>query len=69
MNYREFTRKLRRLGCEFERQAKGSHEIWINPQNGKTTAIPNWEAKELRTGLIRNVLRDLEIDPKEFRKL
>jgi predicted RNA binding protein YcfA (HicA-like mRNA interferase family) len=57
------------MGCKFERQAKGSHELWINPQNGKKTVIPNWGAKELRTGLIRNVLRDLDIDPDEFRKI
>ena len=26
--YRQITRKLRRLGFEFDRQARGSHEIW-----------------------------------------
>ena len=27
---RQVTRKLRRLGFEFDRQAQGSHEIWWN---------------------------------------
>ncbi|MDE0236723.1 MAG: type II toxin-antitoxin system HicA family toxin [bacterium] len=34
MTYRELTRKLRSLGCEFDRQSRGSHEIWRNPANG-----------------------------------
>jgi predicted RNA binding protein YcfA (HicA-like mRNA interferase family) len=33
MKYRELTKKLRKLGCEFVRQALGSHEIWWNPAN------------------------------------
>ena len=35
MTYRELTRKLRRLGCAFDRQAGGSHEIWINTANNQ----------------------------------
>lgn len=30
MKYRELTRRLEILGCEFRRHGKGSHEIWIN---------------------------------------
>ena len=33
MNYRKLTRRLRQLGCQFVRQAPGSHEIWWNPAN------------------------------------
>ena len=44
MRYRELTRKLRALGCEFDRQSRGSHEIWRNPANGARTTIPNWAA-------------------------
>lgn len=29
--YRQVNHKLRRLGFEFDRQARGSHEIWWNP--------------------------------------
>jgi predicted RNA binding protein YcfA (HicA-like mRNA interferase family) len=31
MTYREVIRILRAHGFDFERQAKGSHEIWRNP--------------------------------------
>ncbi|MDE0823441.1 MAG: type II toxin-antitoxin system HicA family toxin [Dehalococcoidia bacterium] len=41
LNYRELTRRLRRLGCEFDRTARGDHEIWINPVNRQRTTIPN----------------------------
>ncbi|MSQ15320.1 MAG: type II toxin-antitoxin system HicA family toxin [Dehalococcoidia bacterium] len=61
MNYRELTRKLRVLGCEFDRQAKGDHEIWIRPTAGARTTIPNWGSTDLRTGAPGAVPRDLGI--------
>jgi predicted RNA binding protein YcfA (HicA-like mRNA interferase family) len=39
--YRQVTRKLRRLGFTFDRQARGSHEIWWNPDTRHRTTIPN----------------------------
>jgi predicted RNA binding protein YcfA (HicA-like mRNA interferase family) len=62
VTYRELTRKLRRLGCEFDRQSRGSHEIWRNPANGARTTVPNWGGKDLRTGTLRAILRDLGVD-------
>ncbi len=66
MTYRELTRKLRALGCEFDRQSRGSHEIWRNPANGARTTIPNWRGKDLRTGTIRAIVRDLRVDASAF---
>ncbi len=40
MKYAELTKKLKRLGCEFKRQASGSHEIWFNPHSQRSTPIP-----------------------------
>jgi predicted RNA binding protein YcfA (HicA-like mRNA interferase family) len=40
MTYRVLTKKLHNLGCEFVRQAPGSHEIWWNPRNRSFTAVP-----------------------------
>ncbi|NQW23327.1 MAG: type II toxin-antitoxin system HicA family toxin [SAR202 cluster bacterium] len=48
MNYRELTRKLRRLGCALDRTARGDHEIWINPANRQRTTNPNWGSRDLR---------------------
>ncbi len=66
MTYRELTRKLRALGCEFDRQSRGSHEIWRNPATGRRTTIPNWGGKDLRFGTFRAILRDLDIDKSTF---
>ena len=68
MTYRELTRKLRRLGCRFQRQGRGDHEIWINVDNDETTAIPNWRGRDLKTGTIRKILRDLDIGRDAFER-
>ena len=40
MTYRELRRKLEVLGCRFQRQADGSHELWVNPANGRGPPFP-----------------------------
>jgi predicted RNA binding protein YcfA (HicA-like mRNA interferase family) len=62
MRYRELTRKLRRLGCEFDRQARGDHEVWINPGNRRRTTIQNWGNRDIPPGTLRAILRDLDIE-------
>ena len=52
MTYRELRRKLETLGCRFQRQADGSHEIWINPGNGQRTPIPRHGNRDLATGTL-----------------
>lgn len=66
MTYRELTRKLRNLGCVFDREAKGDHEIWRNPQTGRRTTIPNWGSWDLKAGTISGILRDLDINRQDF---
>ncbi len=68
MNYRELTRKLKRLGCEYDRQGSGSHEIWINVSTDETTAIPNWRARDLKPGTIAAILRGLGISREDFER-
>jgi len=41
LNPREVIRKLRKAGFIFDRQAKGSHEIWRNSVTKRRTTIPN----------------------------
>ena len=66
MTYRELTRKLRRLECAFERQAGGSHEIRINPANNRRTSIPTHGNRDLATGMLHGIRRDLGISRQEF---
>lgn len=61
MNYSELTRKLRRLGIEFRRQAKGSHEIWWDPKKRLYTRITNHGRQEIKKGTLARILKDLDL--------
>ena len=39
-SYSDIVARLRRLGFEFERHAKGSHEIWHSPLTKRNFAVP-----------------------------
>jgi len=66
LRYRELIRRLNKLGCFFDRYAKGSHEIWRNSKTGAKTTIPNWGSEDLRSGTISRILRDLGIRKEDF---
>ncbi|MEA2108461.1 MAG: type II toxin-antitoxin system HicA family toxin [Pseudomonadota bacterium] len=62
MNYREFTKKLRAIGCrELKRRGGGSHRKWFNPSTGRGTIIPDWGQKDLKVGTITAACRQLGI--------
>jgi predicted RNA binding protein YcfA (HicA-like mRNA interferase family) len=66
MNYRQLTKRLRQLGCEFVRQAPGSHEIWWNPDNERFTTIARHGGRDIPSGTLHAILRQLDIDPDDF---
>lgn len=66
MNHRDITRRLRNLGCSFDRQGRGSHEIWYNPATRSKTTIPNWGSRDLTPGTLSAILRDLGISKRDF---
>ena len=71
MRYADLTRKLVRCGCEFDRQARGSHEIWrsrivASMVSEQLPQIPNYGSKDLQTGIVRSIIHDLGIDKEEF---
>ncbi len=59
MKYGELTKKLKRLGCEFRREAKGGHEIWWHPERKRYTTISHHEGKDIPKGTLAAILRDL----------
>jgi predicted RNA binding protein YcfA (HicA-like mRNA interferase family) len=65
MTYRELARKLSTLGCDFKRQSRGSHEIWINPRKNLTAVIPR-HTGDLPRGTVSAILKQLGIDRDEF---
>ena len=67
VNYREVTRKLAVLGCtERQRRGGGSHRKWFNPKSRRGTVLPDWGGRDLKTGTIRNAIRQLDIDWRDF---
>jgi predicted RNA binding protein YcfA (HicA-like mRNA interferase family) len=58
-------RKLRRAGFVFDRQAKGSHEIWLHPQTRRRVVIPNHPG-DIPKGTLRNIIRQAGMMVDEF---
>ncbi len=63
-SYKVVTKKLRKLGFEFYRQAKGDHEIWVNPNSNLRTTIPHH--REIKEGTLRNILKQANISVDDF---
>jgi predicted RNA binding protein YcfA (HicA-like mRNA interferase family) len=63
--YRQITKKLKKLGFEFDRQAAGSHEIWFNPTTHKYTTIPN-HPSDMPEGTLRAILKQADITIDQF---
>ena len=60
MRYREVASKLTSLGClELPRTGSGSHRKWLNPDTGQLSVLPDWGRKDLKTGTLRGVIRQL----------
>lgn len=66
MRYRDIAKRLKELGCEELRLGKGSHRIWLNPENQKIATIPDWQRKDLAPGTVRAIIRELGISREEF---
>ena len=62
--YREITKRLKRLGLVFHRQAAGSHEIWFNPALNRYTTIPNHPG-DMPEATLRAILKQASIEPQE----
>jgi predicted RNA binding protein YcfA (HicA-like mRNA interferase family) len=61
----EVIRRLRRAGFVFDRQAKGSHEIWRHPGTGMRTTVPNHPG-DLPEGTVRAIIREAGLSVEEF---
>ena len=69
MKYRDAARKLKSSGCEVvPRRGSGSHRVWHNPANGRLATLPDWGAKDLKTGTVRGAVKQLGLDWNEFQK-
>ncbi len=69
MRYREIEKKLRKLGCiETRRKGGGSHRKWHNPSQDPivVVSVPDWGSKDLKTGTLRGIVKDLGFEWDEF---
>lgn len=57
MKYSEFKKWLLAQGVEFSTAKRGSHQLIRF--NGKTSVFPNHGAKEIGTGLVNKIKKDL----------
>ena len=63
--YRDIVKRLKELGLQFDRQARGSHEIWFNPVTQRYTTIPNLPG-DMPEGTLRAILKQAGISPDDF---
>ena len=55
--YHKIIKKLRRKGVYFLREAKGSHQIWFNPENERRIVIPK-HTGNLPTGTLLSIIKN-----------
>ena len=68
LSYRDVARKLHAAGFEFDRSAKGSHEIWRHPLTGHRTTVPHHPG-QLPEGTIRAIVRQAALSVSQFLEL
>jgi len=63
---REVVQIVETQGFIFDRQ-KGSHAVYYHP-DGRRVTIPMHAIRTIGTGLLRQILRDAEINPDDLRR-
>ena len=64
---RDIIRILKKLGFAEVRQS-GSHACFKHP-DGRFTLVPKHGGEDIGRGLLRQILKEIEISPKEFSEL
>jgi predicted RNA binding protein YcfA (HicA-like mRNA interferase family) len=64
----ELIKALEKLGFSCARKSKGSHFRYKHTDGRKTT-VPVHKGKDISRGLLRKILRDVDISIEELKKL
>jgi len=64
---RDILRALKKLGF-FEVRQRGAHICFKHP-DGRFTLVPRHSGEDVGRGLLRQILREINISPEEFSKL
>ena len=67
MKPRDLIRALERMGFRLLRKSKGSHWQYEHP-DGRRTTVPVHRGRDIGPGLIRKILRDIEMDRQDLQK-
>lgn len=67
VDFRKMKKVLLSLGFEPVRQ-KGSHVFYRHP-DGRTTTLPHHPGRDIARPLIREILREIELTPAQFRQM
>lgn len=62
---RELIRILEDMGFQNTRKSKGSHFRYIH-SDGRKTTVPVHKGRTISRGLLRKIIRDIELSPEEF---
>lgn len=65
VGFREMDRVLADLGFQPVRQ-RGSH-VFYRHSEGRTTTVPNHPGRDLARPLVREILREIELTPDQFK--
>jgi predicted RNA binding protein YcfA (HicA-like mRNA interferase family) len=63
---RELIRALERMGFRLLRKSKGSHRQFEH-SDGRRTTVPVHKGSDIGPGLLRKILRDIELDAGELK--
>ena len=66
VDFPRMEKMLLSLGFQLVRQ-KGSHVFYRHP-DGRTTTVPNHPGRDLARPLTREILREIELTPEQFRR-
>ena len=69
VRHRDVVKVLRKLGFEFYRQAKGSHEMWRRMQDGRHTIVPRHAGRIIKRRTLKSILDDIGLSVNEFRRM
>lgn len=64
LSYRKVAKRLGELGFHPVRQS-GSHVIFKHA-NGRMTVVPNHPGEDIGRGLLRKIIKDIDISVEEF---
>jgi predicted RNA binding protein YcfA (HicA-like mRNA interferase family) len=60
---------LRKEGFVFDREAKGSHEVWYNPVTKRRTTVPNNPSADIPKGTLKAILKEAWLSLEDLLRL